>query len=48
VALLDDTPQLPGLDLDAFDALMIAGGQSPMFTCRPDCSSRSRSATAGW
>jgi putative intracellular protease/amidase len=32
LALLDDTPGLAGLDLDAFDAIMIAGGQSPMFT----------------
>jgi len=31
-ALLADTPSLADLDLDDFDALMIAGGQSPMFT----------------
>jgi putative intracellular protease/amidase len=32
MALLENTPKLADLDLDAFDALMIAGGQSPMFT----------------
>jgi putative intracellular protease/amidase len=32
MALLADTPVLAGLDLDSFDAIMIAGGQSPMFT----------------
>jgi putative intracellular protease/amidase len=34
MALLDDTPRLSDLDLDAFDAIMVAGGQSPMFTFR--------------
>ena len=34
MALLDDTPKLAGLDLDSFDAIMVAGGQSPMFTFR--------------
>jgi putative intracellular protease/amidase len=34
VALLEDTPRLSDLDLDEFDALMVAGGQSPMFTFR--------------
>jgi putative intracellular protease/amidase len=34
MALLDDTPSLADLDLDEFDALMIAGGQAPMFTFR--------------
>jgi putative intracellular protease/amidase len=33
-ALLDDTPRLSDLDLDGFDAIMVAGGQSPMFTFR--------------
>jgi putative intracellular protease/amidase len=33
-ALLEDTPSLSDLDLDEFDALMVAGGQSPMFTFR--------------
>jgi putative intracellular protease/amidase len=33
-ALLDDTPRLADLDLDGFDAIMVAGGQSPMFTYR--------------
>ena len=32
--LLEDTPRLGDLDLDAFDAIMVAGGQSPMFTFR--------------
>jgi putative intracellular protease/amidase len=32
--LLDDTPRLADLDLDQFDAIMVAGGQSPMFTFR--------------
>ena len=34
VALLEDTPSLSELDLDEFDAIMVAGGQSPMFTFR--------------
>jgi len=33
-ALLDDTPRLADLDLDRFDAVVICGGQSPMFTFR--------------
>ena len=33
-ALLDDTPRVSDLDLDEFDAIMVAGGQSPMFTFR--------------
>ncbi len=32
--LLADTPRLADLDLDEFDAIMVAGGQSPMFTFR--------------
>ena len=32
--LLEDTPRLGDLNLDAFDAIMVAGGQSPMFTFR--------------
>jgi putative intracellular protease/amidase len=32
--LLEDTPRLADLDLDQFDAIMVAGGQSPMFTFR--------------
>jgi putative intracellular protease/amidase len=32
--LLEDTPRLAELDLDQFDAIMVAGGQSPMFTFR--------------
>src|SRR5215469_14189127 len=34
MGLLQDTPRLSDLDLDAFDAIMVAGGQSPMFTFR--------------
>ena len=34
VQLLEDTPALADLDLDEFDAIMVAGGQSPMFTFR--------------
>jgi hypothetical protein len=30
MALLDDTPKLADLDLDAFDALMVAGGLVPV------------------
>lgn len=36
MALLEDTPSLSNLDLDGFDALMIAGGQAPMFSFRDD------------
>jgi putative intracellular protease/amidase len=32
--LLESTPRLADLDLDEFDAIMVAGGQSPMFTYR--------------
>jgi putative intracellular protease/amidase len=35
-ARLDDTPALADLDLDGFEALLVAGGQSPMFTFRDD------------
>ncbi|NNF58641.1 MAG: type 1 glutamine amidotransferase domain-containing protein [Rhodothermaceae bacterium] len=31
-ALLRDTPSLDDLDLDDFDAIVVAGGQAPMFT----------------
>jgi putative intracellular protease/amidase len=34
VALLEDTPKLADLDLDRFDAIVVCGGQSPMFTFR--------------
>jgi putative intracellular protease/amidase len=34
MALLDSTPRLADLDWDAYDALMVAGGQAPMFTFR--------------
>jgi putative intracellular protease/amidase len=32
MALLDGTPGLEDLDLDGFDAILVCGGQSPMFT----------------
>jgi putative intracellular protease/amidase len=32
MALLEDTPRLADLDLAAFDALLVCGGQSPVFT----------------
>jgi putative intracellular protease/amidase len=35
-ALLEDTPKLADLDLEAFDAIMVAGGQAPMFSFRDD------------
>ncbi len=31
---LNDTPAIGDLDLDQFDAIMVAGGQAPMFTYR--------------
>jgi putative intracellular protease/amidase len=34
MALLDDTVKLSELDLDEYDAIMIAGGLAPMFTYR--------------
>jgi putative intracellular protease/amidase len=34
MALLEDTPKLSDLDLDGFDAVMVAGGLAPMFTFR--------------
>jgi putative intracellular protease/amidase len=34
VALLDDTPSLAQLDLDAFDAIVVCGGNAPMFQFR--------------
>ena len=34
MGLLEDTPRLADLDLNGFDAIMVAGGQSPMFTFR--------------
>lgn len=35
-ALVEDTPALSALDVDAFDALFLVGGQAPMFTFRQD------------
>jgi putative intracellular protease/amidase len=35
-ALLRDTPRLGDLDLDDYDALVVCGGQSPMFSFRDD------------
>ena len=34
MALLEDTPKLSDVDLDQYDAIMIAGGLAPMFTYR--------------
>jgi putative intracellular protease/amidase len=34
MALLDDTPRVLDLDLDAYDAIMVAGGVAPAFTFR--------------
>ncbi|HXW81883.1 MAG TPA: type 1 glutamine amidotransferase domain-containing protein [Acidimicrobiales bacterium] len=34
VALLGDTPKLDDLDLDSYDAILVAGGQAPMFSYR--------------
>ena len=34
VALLEDTPKLAGLDPGEYDAIMVAGGQAPMFSFR--------------
>lgn len=34
IELLENTPKLAYLDVDEFDAVMVAGGQSPMFTVR--------------
>jgi putative intracellular protease/amidase len=34
VALLQDTPKLADLDLDEYDAIMVVGGQAPMFSFR--------------
>jgi putative intracellular protease/amidase len=34
VALLENTPKLADLELDEYDAIMVAGGQAPMFTFR--------------
>lgn len=34
VALLQDTPKLADLDLGDYDAIMVAGGQAPMFSFR--------------
>jgi putative intracellular protease/amidase len=35
-ALLEDTPRLRSLDLEAFDALVVCGGLAPMFQFRDD------------
>ncbi|HEY0759230.1 MAG TPA: type 1 glutamine amidotransferase domain-containing protein [Acidisarcina sp.] len=34
VALLEQTPKLSTLDLDTYDAIVVCGGQSPMYTFR--------------
>lgn len=46
-ALLENTPALDSLDLSRFEALLIAGGQSPMFTFR-DNHSLHRAVRAFW
>ena len=48
MALLEDTPKLADLDLDEYDAIMVAGGQSPMFTFRDseDLTTRSGISTS--
>jgi putative intracellular protease/amidase len=40
MTLLEDTPSLLDLDLDNFDAIMVAGGLSPMWTYRDNESLR--------
>jgi putative intracellular protease/amidase len=35
-ALLDDTPRLADLDHERYDAIIVCGGQAPMFTFRDD------------
>lgn len=34
MALLDDTPKLADVELDEYDAIMVAGGLAPMFSFR--------------
>ncbi len=34
LALISNTPSRDGLDVASFDALFVAGGQSPMYTFR--------------
>ncbi len=34
MALLEDTPKLADLDLDSFDAILVCGGQGPMYQFR--------------
>jgi hypothetical protein len=46
VALLEDTPRLADLDLAEFDAIMVAGGQAPMFTFRDHEQPRPPSASS--
>jgi putative intracellular protease/amidase len=41
MAALQDTPALGDLDLEAFDAIVVCGGQSPMFTFRDDATLQS-------
>jgi putative intracellular protease/amidase len=36
MALLEDTPKLADLELDEYDAIMVAGGLAPMFSFRHD------------
>ncbi|MCP9486705.1 MAG: type 1 glutamine amidotransferase domain-containing protein [Gaiellaceae bacterium MAG52_C11] len=40
-ALLDDTVRLSDVDLDSYDAIVVCGGQAPMFTFRDDADIKS-------
>ncbi len=40
MARLDDTPQIAALNPDDYDAIVVCGGQSPMFTFRQDVALR--------
>jgi putative intracellular protease/amidase len=43
-ALLDDTSRLADLDYERYDAIVVCGGQAPMFTFRDDPDLQGRSA----
>jgi putative intracellular protease/amidase len=45
MALLESTPKLADLDWDPYDALMVAGGQAPMFTFRDNADLKRAIAT---
>lgn len=46
MALLENTPKLAGLNLDEYDAIMIAGGLAPMFTYATGKTFTTRSGTS--